>query len=80
MSTRGRVDILLDSMAEQYAKSQPNPIFEAAFNHFRPAIREVLTDAVGPKTTVGKRTRKALDEGQKFHEQLTKAKTRRAIR
>lgn len=80
MNTRGRVDILLDSMAEQYAKSQPNPIFEAAYNHFRPAIQEVLTDAVGPKTKVGRHARKVLDEGERFHQQLTKAKSRRAIR
>lgn len=80
MSNRGRVDILLDGIAEKYAQQQPNPIVEAAFNHFRPAIREVLTETLGPKTKIGRKAKRALDEGQQFHDQLTKAKQRRVIR
>ena len=80
MSARGRVDILLEGIAAQYAQSQPNPIVEAAFNHFRPAIREVLTETVGPKTKIGRKTRRALDEGERFRQEVQRAKQRRAIK
>lgn len=80
MSQTGRVDILFLGLMNEYAKRQANPLVEAAVNHFQPAIRETLENTVGPRTDIGRKAKRAVQNAQEFHQQLNQAKQRRGLR
>ena len=80
MSLSGRVDVLLFGLMNEYARKQSNPLLETVVEHCATEIQEALANTVGPRTEIGRRTKRAVQNAQEFHQQLNAIKQRRGLR
>lgn len=77
-SSKGRVDLLLDGLIEYYVQTQPNPAIEVAYNRARPVVRETLEDLVGPKTRVGRKAKRVIEQAGEIAHEVKRVRARRA--